>query len=197
MLFLRFGEIPKNEKSINFIKSSGDVELFSCDFEYPGENKQIVYENGVSVFEIDQKTLLPVLNTLPLCLSFSTRITTNAYIIDAEQVGNGNDNEPLVRNIESLKPWKVFDYENRNSILEQAMDVLFPKKISHVREKEGNGNFDYTIYMFFEEEYINKDGEVQERWSIPKEDRPNWKRYWSGRHYLGTNFAWIEEGSYY
>lgn len=110
--YLRFGEIPACEKSINWWKVSLDEQ---ADFSWSLENfgyddaiRQIkdldsVLEDGVSVFELDDDEH-PVLKNENLKKLYNSYIKQGrkAYIVSGEVVGYGADDEPLIVNIEIL-----------------------------------------------------------------------------------------------
>ena len=90
-MFLRFGEIPKDERSHISYRS------YDCG-----------YENGVSVFECtdDYRIILPskipegVLADITNFLFYSHK---NVYIVEGDVVGIGYDNEPLLKNVKVIK----------------------------------------------------------------------------------------------
>ena len=116
MIFLRLGEIPNNEKSINFLKMTNEqndnytymLDTYGYDeaLTFVPEN---AFENGVSCF--DFKNDMPVLDSIELLRSFCARITDIGYIIEAEQVGKGWDGEPLVKNVNLIKQWQATESE--------------------------------------------------------------------------------------
>lgn len=110
--YLRFGEIPVNEKSINFLKMSNQqVEDFSdcLRMGYPEDAFELVpegaYESGLSVFEIGSEGL-PLIESMRQIISLSVRLKEPKFIVTGEKVGEGNDSEPLI-NIKSVKPIEI------------------------------------------------------------------------------------------
>lgn len=121
--YIRYGEIPENEKSINFIKLSFDE---NADFTYFFENgmnriealkaackRRInsgkitlddILEPGVSVFNADENGN-PIIENEAQRISLETRLKQNkkAYIVTGEEVGKGQDEEPLIINIEIIE----------------------------------------------------------------------------------------------
>lgn len=113
--YLRFGEIPKNEKSINFKKitfsQSEDFTWALKNVGYDGALKDIpekALENGVSVFVMGADGL-PVLHTMKEAVSLSCRIGDGLkiYQVSGEEVGAGNDGEPLIKNVKIEKQRRI------------------------------------------------------------------------------------------
>lgn len=113
--YFRCGEIPPDEKSLNFTRlnfedrtllTSGaergksPLEMFksykknTCCFSNVSESE--VFENGVSVFR--ESHGLPVLENIDQVFSLSYRLNNNFYIVSGEEVGKGQDGEPLIIN---------------------------------------------------------------------------------------------------
>lgn len=115
--YLRFGEIPKNEKSINWWKVSLDEQ---SDFTWALENygyedalKQIknidkVLEAGVSVFELNENGQ-PVLKNKKLENLYTSYLKEcrKSYIVSGEVVGYGADDEPLIANVEIIEQFDM------------------------------------------------------------------------------------------
>ena len=80
--YLRLGVLPEKEESYNYLT---------------GANEQ-----GASVFELDLNGK-PVLNNLQLVDSFSGRREMTAFIVTGEEVGTGQDCEPLLKNVEYIE----------------------------------------------------------------------------------------------
>lgn len=116
-MYLRFGEIPENEQSINWWKVRlADQEDFSWTYrEYGYEyaldcirNLDEALEDGVSVFELDENGT-PVLENDALRTtyeSYLSRKDRKAYIVDGDEVGKGADNEPLLKNVRIIEEVK-------------------------------------------------------------------------------------------
>lgn len=154
-LFLRFGEIPKNEKSINFLKLTFDeIDEFQDYVNMLGYNEAIenipeyALEDGVSCFSLDE-TGKPILNNMRLLKSFCLRINKEkAYIINAEQTGIGNDGEPLVKNIkitEMLPP-------STEDMAKVVVDILKANFTNAKYDKKADDLKLYHLYHFYDEE---------------------------------------------
>lgn len=124
MQYLRLGNIPKFERSINFIKLTPsmreDMWLCECPWDeidrlanleriadlkpvWSNVDKNEIFEAGVSVFEIDENGE-PVLNDDQIRQSYHYRKNTcKAYIVTGDVVGRGADGEPLLKNIKIVK----------------------------------------------------------------------------------------------
>lgn len=129
MKFLRFGEIPKGERSINFFKMTNEQnDNYTYAFDNYGyyEALELVpeyaFESGVSCFALDG--LKPVLDSLALLRSFCARIKDDCYIIEAEQVGTGNDGEPLVKNVQTVGAWQTTE-EERVALVYNILCAMF------------------------------------------------------------------------
>lgn len=110
--YLRFGEIPKNGKSINFFQITNEQNDYFSDCLRMGYIDQAyedipedAYEPGLSVFDMDADGL-PVLGALRRMISLLARLEEPAYIITGREVGKGNDGEPLVT-VEGVEPTKI------------------------------------------------------------------------------------------
>lgn len=87
MIYVRFGDIPENERSKNCLTGG--------------------YEDGVSVYEAierddDISIILPNLS-VSTCGSLSGVLDRPMYIVEGDVVGTGNDGEPLLRNCRVIK----------------------------------------------------------------------------------------------
>lgn len=144
--FLRFGEIPKNGKSINFLKMTNDqVDNFSfCaeigDMEQAYEYVPVdAFEPGLSVFCVSQDGF-PVIENMRLIISLCARLDEPVYIVTGEETGEGNDGEPLVE-IDSVKPVEIA----KDRLVSLVLDTL----------KQGFAKAEYDDSMDFERNEIN------------------------------------------
>lgn len=97
--YIRFGEIPENEKSGIYAIDEGKI----------GE------EIGVSCYECIQDENGYFHAIMPAKITFDTGVSYqwafdgwmsgkyNTYIITGDEIGYGSDNEPLLRNIQILE----------------------------------------------------------------------------------------------
>lgn len=157
MKYLRLGEIPKSGKSINFLKmtirqqedftffcQNGDMdEAFECVPES-------AYEAGLSVFEMNGKNM-PVLSNLQLITSLLSRIDDVIYEVSGEEIGKGNDGEPLIRNVKVEKKMQI----SKEKMLDYILSVLSTNFHSVSFNKNDNNN-ENKIGNFFAEYKINK-----------------------------------------
>ena len=154
--YLRFGEIPKNEKSINFMKLNFQQQE---DFSYFRKNNDIekalelipgdAFEDGISVFEMDENGM-PILNNLNLIKSFLSRFQKEkAFEVSGAVAGFGIDNEPLLKNVEVLKNRRL----NKEKCIMHVLKIL----ISNFKycEKVKNASDDLVVYEFVTREKIN------------------------------------------
>lgn len=130
--YLRLGELPENEKSWNFFKEE--------------------YENGVSVFNlVDNK---PVLENMQLIDSFSGRFDKDAFIVTGEEIGVGEDGEPLLVNVKIIK--KV-DIDFKAITLE-----VLKNKFESVVETSGSGKEIHSFWVTLIQE--KKTGKTEQYW---------------------------------
>lgn len=108
-VYLRFGIVPENESSYNFLTKG--------------------YENGVSVFEM--KDGQPVLNNLQLIDSFSGRYDLPMFFVTGEEIGKGQDGEPLLKNVKYVSK-ADFDI---TSLTIEALDNNFQSKAGELDEE--------------------------------------------------------------
>lgn len=132
MIFLRLGEIPKNEKSINFLKMTNEQnENYTYTLEACGYDEALsfvpenAFENGISCFFIEND--MPVLDSVELLRSFCARIKEAGYIIEAEQTGKGQDLDPLVKNVRTAKRWQATEQE-KIEIVHNILGKMFKIK---------------------------------------------------------------------
>lgn len=164
MRYLRFGEIPKNGKSVNFLKltnSQNEDFTYSCEIgetekafaELPEE----AFEAGLSVFEIGENGM-PKLNNLQLVSSMLARLDASIYELSGEQVGTGNDGEPLIA-VEKIEKRRRIGKEK---LINHAISTL----CRNFKNAEFSGNSEScTLHSFYVEEKINtKTGEKVSIW---------------------------------
>lgn len=154
--YLRFGEISQNERSINFLKLSfSENESFTYNLENYGIDKAIQYvpktalELGVSVFEMGENGL-PVLHNMREVFSLAGRIGRKVFEVSGDEVGRGNDGEPLIVNINILKTRRIKEEKLVNHII-SFLCSNFMHVIPPVTEYEG----DYMIYEHYLRNQIN------------------------------------------
>lgn len=144
-IYLRFGEIPDDEKSINYLKLSfRQMEILNYG-EYPESAKEI----GVSVFEID-KNRMPILNNLQLCSSLASRLGAKAYIVTGDIIGTGNDGEPLLKNVQVISKRRI----KREILVRHILKTLI-NNFEVCRKTDTNSPDDSNVYQFFIDEKVN------------------------------------------
>lgn len=90
-VYIRFGDIPPNERSSIHCGDSGKV----------GE------EIGVSVYDAVQmdgewRIVVPKKMTYSTCVSLSAYVDKEFYLVCGDLVGYGSDGEPLIKNVKIL-----------------------------------------------------------------------------------------------
>lgn len=157
MPYLRFGNIPKNEKSINFLKipfsksedftfllKNGDTEkAFSI---IPDE----ALESGVSVFQMDENRM-PVLSSLRLVTALLSRLGEPIFEVEGTEVNHGNDAEPLIQNITVLKRRRV----TKEKLLDLALTTLL-QNFKNATYDPNRNTRENTIFTHNVEYKINK-----------------------------------------
>ena len=94
MYYIRFGKIPEREQS----------EIYQ-------HNKRIGFEKGISVYDAcylrnKWNIVLPSklsTDTLDTYKKFRFYSKSKVYLVTGEEVGIGNDNEPLLKNVEIIE----------------------------------------------------------------------------------------------
>ena len=124
--YLRFGDVPPSEKSVNFIKLSFlQKEAFSYSIDHgdtAGAYDCIpddAFEPGVSVFDCHDD-FLPILSNLRQIRSLLGRINYPCYVVTGDQVGTGQDGEPLIRGVKIVKKMEI----EKNVILDYVLEIL-------------------------------------------------------------------------
>ena len=155
MRYLRFGEVPENEKSINFIKLSFEQNEDYTYYKELGDMEKALacvpdeaYEAGVSVFEMgDDK--MPIVANMKLAKSLLARLDCPIYEVTADEIARGEDGEPLVENItiekkrrikkdelikvvlkSLLRNFKNAEYNEEDSATNTIHESCLPKKIN-------------------------------------------------------------------
>ena len=195
-LYLRFGEIPKNEKSVNFLKMSfsknEDFSFFLDCNEYEEalnclDEKH--FESGVSVFKKDVDGL-PLLENLMQITSLLARIGSKIYEVEAMEIEKGNDNEPLIRNIRVIKQRRI----NKEKLLEKILAKLIQnfKNVKKVNSNSQAENDAVQIYPFYREDYMNiKTGERKSWVELMNTNKNGWIKMppYMEFHYLNGVFS--------
>lgn len=154
--YLRFGEISKNGKSINFLKLTNDQNedfTYMCETglyeEAIADLPKDVFENGLSVFEIS-KDGLPALKNLQLVTTLNARISERIFEVEGEEVGIGNDGEPLIVVKKIIK--------RRRISKERLFDLILTTMLKNFKNVEFNKEKieTPTLCRFFNRYKVNK-----------------------------------------
>lgn len=167
MRYLRFGEIPKDGKSVNFLKltsSQNEDFAYACEVglceEALADIPEDAFEAGLSVFGMDENGL-PKLGNLQLVSSMLARIDAKVYEVSGEQVGTGNDGEPLIEVEKVEKRHRI----SREKLISHAISTL----CKNFKNAEFNRNADVSdchLHSFYVEQKINvKTGEKVGVWA--------------------------------
>lgn len=109
---IRFGEIPTSGKSLNYMKLTASQREDVAEMDHSRLESQIrfyienvnswkkvdydsLWENGVSVFE--ENNGLPIIRNEMQAKSLRNRLDDVIYFVEGEQVGTGEDGEPLLK----------------------------------------------------------------------------------------------------
>lgn len=175
MRYLRFGEIPKSGKSVNFFKLTNEQNE---DFTYMlkvGEVERAftecvpseAYEDGLSVFEMD-KNGMPVLSNMQLITSLLARLDGVVYEVSGDEVSRGNDGEPLISNAKIEKKRRI----NKEKLLDYVLKILL-SNFKNAEYDKNSGFGENKIFKFYAEYKINKKtGEKVSFWE--KTTGENW-----------------------
>lgn len=95
-VFIRFGEIPKDEQSSIHYRSyccgkEPGVSVYDC----------VIWGDGVPQIVIPTPFLEGALNTLTWLLIYNK--DKPVYLVTGDVVGHGHDNEPLIKNVKIVK----------------------------------------------------------------------------------------------
>lgn len=127
MLFFRFGEVPSGGRSVNFLKLTGrQREDFHDDLLFGGYDVALsrvpsdALEPGVSAFSLSSGR--PVLSNFKLLSTFTDRVDKGdpIFLIDGSVVGTGEDGEPLVSSISSIREISC----SKDELVSAALDEL-------------------------------------------------------------------------
>ena len=150
--YLRFGEIPVNEKSINFLKLNfSQKENFAWELENIGFEEAIksipenAFESGVSVFEMGRDGM-PALHAMKEAVSLSCRIGDGLkiYQVSGDEVGRGNDGEPLIKNVKIEKSRRI----SAEKLEKHILSFLASNFCVSTPPKEEPDPEDYKIHRF-------------------------------------------------
>ena len=120
---------------------------------------EVAWECGISVFKADENNM-PVLENLQQVSSLLTHLNCNAYILEGEQIGTGNDAEPLIQLIGDAEKIEL----NEETLINMVMNFLhskFQNAVYNAADDEKNN----SLHYFFVERKKNKNtGEIISRW---------------------------------
>ena len=127
--YIRFGDVPGNEKSLNWFALSydqqSDVEYelsFGASLEDALKragvdlNKKGLFEEGVSVFKADSDGL-PKIENLQQLETMSDRIGQKVFTMNGKQKTTGTDNEPVIGNVKGKKEVSISDKRLEDKIV--------------------------------------------------------------------------------
>ena len=124
MEYLRFGAIPKNGKSVNFLKLTNEqsenftffIEIGDIDYAYESVPDSAL-EDGVSCFSIVDG--LPELSNIRLASALAVRLNEPVYLVTGNVVSYGRDGEPLI-SVDSFKEISI----DKDTLISYLMDSL-------------------------------------------------------------------------
>ena len=174
--FLRMGELPILGKSFNYFHpKSQDVEnflragldldevLLFCRLKSIDD----VLEKGVSCFYLEEGK--PLLKNLQQVQSLWLRRDYPAFIMEAEEVGRGSDNEPLVTNIANIEAVSFSVEEVIEKTLRRNYEEVTPDTEGFKGLFVSDSRFDEKARTFIEVHEVHFNGFVyrkpREGWS--------------------------------
>lgn len=156
MHYLRFGKIPKNGKSINFMKmtfqQSEDFSYCLENFGYEKAAEEVpeeCFEQGLSVFKMG-KNGLPVIETIQQVRSLLARLNEPAFEVTGKEVGAGQDEEPLINGVQILKKRRFL----REKIVSHVLRVMV-SNFAHCEKISNEAPTDLALHSFYKDEKIN------------------------------------------
>lgn len=153
--YIRLGEIPEDGRSVNFLKMTGTQKDAFRDAEIEGSDARAdipeeCKEGGVSVF-LTGKDGMPVFENLRQVSSFCCRYgSEKIYEVTGEEVGSGQDGEPLLSGIEILRRRRISAEKARGCALSFMCQHF--KSIQPGSEPESD---ELGFFHFYEDEKIN------------------------------------------
>lgn len=157
--YIRFGEIPTNQKSINYFTKNN--------------------ENGVSVFDGN----LSLINLRQI-----NRIGTKAYIVTGDEVGIGNDGEPLLSNVKIIEEYKYLN----EYLSDYIYNVMMKSFNVYIGERDSTN---YFFGRFFKETKIcEKCGNVIEWYESCCDEGYTKKDTWLEHVFNGVTFKEPKQG---
>lgn len=144
--YIRLGEIPAGGKSINFLKLTKNQKDNFCCASIPEECK----ECGVSVFMIGNDGM-PVFENLRQVSSFCCRYgNKRIYEVTGEEVGSGQDGEPLLSNVKIIKSRRISAEKARACVLS-----FMCQNFKNIQTGDDPESDELGFFHFYEDERIN------------------------------------------
>lgn len=85
--FIRFGDIPDNEMSKNFLTNENELGVSVYDCVIHNDKIGLVFPNL----------------TYSSCVTLSGVLDRPCYLVEGDKIGIGSDGEPLIKNIKIIK----------------------------------------------------------------------------------------------
>ena len=153
--YIRLGEIPADGRSVNFLKMTSrqkdafhyaDIEGADTRADIPEECK----EGRVSVFEIG-KDGMPVFENLRQVSSFCCRYgSEKIYEVTGEEVGSGQDGEPLLSDVYIIKSRRISAEKARSCVLS-----FMCRNFKNIQPGSDPDGSELGFFHFYEDEKIN------------------------------------------
>lgn len=154
--YIRFGQIPKSGKSVNFIKltfeQSEDFNYFLENFGYEKAETVVppdCFEPGLSVFKMG-KDGLPVLETLDQVQSLLIRLNDPAFEVSGNEVGMGQDGEPLLDSVQIVKRRRF----SQEKMIDHVLRVMI-SNFGHCEKIPDEAGKDLSLHSFCRDEKVN------------------------------------------
>ena len=153
--YIRLGEIPEYGRSVNFLKMTSSQKDAFHDSEIEGADTRAditeeCKEGGVSVFEIG-KDGMPVFENLRQVSSFCCRYGSDKiYEVSGEEVGSGQDGEPLLSDVDIIKSRRISAEKARACVLS-----FMCRNFKNVHPGSDPDGSELGFFHFYEDEKIN------------------------------------------
>ena len=154
--YIRFGQIPKGGRSVNFIKltfeQSEDFNFYLENFGHEKAETVVppdCFEPGLSLFKMG-KDGLPVLNTLDQVQSLLIRLNDPAFEVSGNEIGTGQDREPLIDSLQIIKRRRF----SQEKIINHVLRVMI-LNFGHCEKLPDEAGKDLSLHSFYRDEKIN------------------------------------------
>lgn len=153
--YIRLGQIPTDGRSVNFLKMTSIQKYAFHDADIKGSDTRAdipeeCKECGVSVF-VAGKDCMPVFENLRQVSSFCCRYgSEKIYEVTGEEVGSGQDGDPLLSVVEIIKSRRISEEKARACVLS-----FMCRNFKCVQPGSDPDGSELGFFHFYEDEKIN------------------------------------------